>query len=267
MSDKYIQDMEEQGGQKKKSRFGYTAPNEILDEARQSGSHQDMLNQPGKKIADREDKYHKRKNQRVLSPPRYDPFSQNTPDVNVRTYSDVINEQRLENERLELLQKAAKSKEEQQKKAQEKKAEYKAQIKESKERKSVSQATATGSDWDKMERSGSQFAAEGATPRRNRWDLTPSGPDATPGRAGKFGETPTPGRWDNPTPSRFAETPTPGRFGKSKWDDKTPSGAHGGAGITPSAYGGFTPTPSGALGVTTPSMNQNLQFQMTPDRA
>lgn len=72
---------------------------------------------------------------------------------------------------------------------------------------------------------------EGATPRRNRWDLTPSatpkqggtGSDAsTPSRfsqarSGFGSETPTPGRWSQPTPMRMmSETPTPGqasRFG------------------------------------------------------
>jgi len=66
---------------------------------------------------------------------------------------------------------------------------------------------------------------DGATPRRNRWDLTPSGqlPSAggtsgmtTPSRFSQtktgFGsETPTPGRWSQPTPMRMmSETPTPG---------------------------------------------------------
>jgi len=98
---------------------------------------------------------------------------------------------------------------------------------------------------------------EGATPRRNRWDLTPSqtpkpagaSDTTTPSRfsqsRGAFGETPTPGRWSQPTPMRMlSETPTPGasRFGatpmggqgSTRWDQKP--------GQTPVA-GGFMQTP------------------------
>ena len=64
----------------------------------------------------------------------------------------------------------------------------------------------------------------GQTPKRNRWDLTPSDPTgsgggSTPLKTGsRFGETPTPARWGTATPFRSAmATPTPGanRFGET----------------------------------------------------
>lgn len=78
------------------------------------------------------------------------------------------------------------------------------------------------------------------TPRRNRWDLTPkdSNLQATPSRFtganGKALETPTPGRWGQPTPagrtmmnmhtptaseasSRFGATPGT-KSSTSRWD-------------------------------------------------
>ena len=291
-----FEDEDGQDRTKKKIKQGYSAHKELIEEAKMAGSHDDLLDQPSRKIADREDKYLQRKNLRMISPPRHDPFLDKTPDVNSRTYADIMVEQKLENERHEVLLKVAKSKEEQKKKALEKKAEIKAAKDEraaavSKDRKSVSTAGSTASEWERTEapaRTGASkwdAAPKGgeSVTKRNRWDLTPAGgtAEATPGR-NRFGETPTPGRWGaEPTPGRFGETPTPGR-GKSRWDDKTPVAS--GSMMTPSAYGGaFTPTPvkfyshnfsnsfikSGAMamGIGTPGMNQvNSIAAMTPER-
>lgn len=111
---------------------------------------------------------------------------------------------------------------------------------------------------------------EGATPKRNRWDLTPgsqakadsvSGSDSsTPSRFSQskgFGETPTPGRWSQPTPMRMnMETPTPGgasRFGATptgnsatRWDQKPGQTPVGGGFMTTPMQGMhpmMTPTP------------------------
>lgn len=124
---KYVAGMEGDEGYdrvQKKIKQSYGAPKDLIEEAKMAGSHDDPLDQPSRKIADREDKYLQRKKLRMISPPRYDPFlhGDKTPDVNTRTYADILNEQRLENERHDVLIKVSKSKEEQQKKALEKKS-------------------------------------------------------------------------------------------------------------------------------------------------
>jgi len=43
-----------------------------------------------KTIAERENEYMKRKNNRMLSPDRLDPFSEQTPDINTRGYRDTV---------------------------------------------------------------------------------------------------------------------------------------------------------------------------------
>ena len=83
----------------------------------------------------------------------------------------------------------------------------------------MKESTRISTKWDTPKRTP---AMDGLTPRRNRWDLTPSGQApgvlsgaTTPSRFSQanaaFGsETPTPGRWSQPTPMRMmAETPTP----------------------------------------------------------
>ncbi len=59
-----------------------------------SGPHEEVLPNAVKKIADREDKYLKKKNLQKLSPERFDPFSEmdKTPDVNQRSYSEILAE-------------------------------------------------------------------------------------------------------------------------------------------------------------------------------
>lgn len=84
--------------------------------------------------------------------------------------------------------------------------------------------------------------------------MTPQGEhDATPGRM-LIGETPTPGRFLDPTPGRFGETPTPKRGLKSRWD-KTPLVG----GQTPTNFAGLTPMTPGMM---TPSGMSSL----TPER-
>ena len=232
-------------GPAKKQKIGYTAPKEFIEEMQHAGEHEDPLIQKSRRIADREDDYQKRRI-RMISPPRHDPLKDmdKTPDVNSRTFADIMTEQQLENERQEMARRIAKQKEEQKKRMAEMKGDAKPteRISEiSMSKNSVS--TSASSNWEKAEKASGFSSSKWDTPsrieetpgRRNRWDMaTPSADiDATPGR--KFGETPTPGRWADPTPGRFGETPTPRRSGRSRWDDKTPLAG----GMTPS----FTPTP------------------------
>lgn len=244
---KYISDRGDEE-QPKRNKLGYK---DLMEEARMAGDHENPLEKTGAKIADREDKYLQRKKLRAISPPRYDPFKDpsKTAAEHTRSYVEIVREQKLENERHEILLKVAKEKEEQHKRAAEKKLAPKEEKKEPRSGSASSAgnlSTQANSEWEGTERpSKSKWdSAVEATPKRNRWDLTPVGEGVTPGRS-RFGETPTPGRWDSTTPgARFGETPrgfgeTPGR--KSRWDDKTP--VVPGGSMTPSAYGGFTPTP------------------------
>lgn len=84
------------------------------------------------------------------------------------------------------------------------------------------------------------------TPRRNRWDYAPSMTETYTKGAG--GETPTPGRWVEPTPMRGGDTLTPRRMsGRSRFDE-LPSAGTASGGETP-LYGTqrdpnlMTPTP------------------------
>lgn len=245
-----------------------------------SGPEEEIFENP-RKIADREDKYLQRKKLRQISPERHDPFKDvdKTPDVNSRSYQDIMAEQKIENERQEVLRKIAKQKEEQIKKAHERKHDEPVKFKAAstsdekshttQQNKSASVSTtisksewdrlggpdkgpAMTSKWDTPSRSG----FEDSTPtRRHRWDMTPVGEhDATPGRM-LIGETPTPGRFIDPTPGRFGETPTPKRGVKSRWDDKTPIVG----GQTPTNFIGLTP--SMTPGLSTPGLTS-----LTPER-
>ena len=61
---------------------------------------------PGKsaKIADREDSYQQRKYLKELSPERADPFkdTDKTPDLNKRSYSNILQEQKFKNKQVQL---------------------------------------------------------------------------------------------------------------------------------------------------------------------
>ena len=269
--------------QNKPNRFQYNAPQHILDKDMKSGPEEEIFENP-KKIADREDKYLQRKKLRQISPERHDPFKDvdKTPDINSRSYQDIMAEQKIENERQEVLRKIAKQKEEQLKKAQEKRhdepVKFKAASSSSEDKSHVNvthikstsvSTTISKSEWDKVSgpEKGPSIASkwdtpsrqgfEDATPtKRHRWDMTPVGEhDATPGRM-LIGETPTPGRFIDPTPGRFGETPTPKRGVKSRWDDKTPLVG----GQTPTNFIGLTPsmTPGG---LSTPGLTS-----LTPER-
>jgi len=94
-----------------------------------------------KRIADREDEYHARRRNRMLSPERKDAFAPQTPVGGARSYSEVLQEAQLQREEHEvnLL--------------------IKQKMKESKEKEKAEKAEA---------------AADGAAKKRKRWDV----PDA-----------------------------------------------------------------------------------------
>ena len=256
-----------------------TGQKNLIEEMKLSGPQEDPMKDFGhKKIYDREDQYHQRRLNRgmALSPERADPFSKPKPQqvaaaqkgaaVGVkRTYYDIMAEQSLDNERADIMRKIDKKEEE--KKRDQSQPPLQPPVKRSRFDDGTSTANVTIkshsnklSDWDKNEVGDIKQAVkestristkwdtplrtpgmDGSTPRKNRWDLTPSGQVAHGGqsglttpsrfsqaRAGFGSETPTPGRWSQPTPMRMmGETPTPGqsRFGATpsaatatRWD-------------------------------------------------
>ena len=208
-----------------------------------------------KTIAEREDEYHAKRRERILSPARSDPFAAGAkpPAAGVRGYADVMNETSLQNERAELRSAIQEKKE---KEAEEGNAAAGAAAEEPKketrkrrrwdigtDETPVPQKQAT-SEWDKpdapSESSGSRWdatptPAAGASSRRNRWDETPAPAagmgDETP--AGPAGETK-----------------------RSRWDE-TPVGVDPSA--TPVAASGFAgATPVGAAEMATPMIHANM---------
>merc|ERR1719376_478653 len=65
-----------------------------------------------RQIAAREDAYRLQRLNRPLSPERADPFATETPAAELSSYSEVMTNQQLENERTEILRKIERSKEE-----------------------------------------------------------------------------------------------------------------------------------------------------------
>lgn len=133
-----------------------------------SGPEEIIMENP-KKIADREDKYLQRKKLRQISPERHDPFKDydKTPDINSRSYQDIMAEQKIENERQEVLRKIAKQKEEFAKKANEKKTKIQEEKPSNIKSSSVS-TTHSKSDWEKASNNESKVISASS-----KWD-TPS---------------------------------------------------------------------------------------------
>ncbi|KAG0332827.1 Splicing factor 3B subunit 1 [Podila horticola] len=225
----------------------YTAPKEVYSHL---ASVDDDDTDPfagrteSSRIADREDEYHKRRTNRVLSPSRQDPFAKGEAGSESRSYAEVMKEAELEREQQRVMQKIAEKKKEAQK--------------------------ATGQDapppptptgrkrrWDVATPIVAPAASSWNEPDdhvavpSNRWEETPK---ADVKKRNRWDETPvasSTSSWDaTPRASSgagVAETPTTKR---SRWDE-TP--------VAPS--GMFGATPSGQLGMMTP----NMAVPMTPE--
>lgn len=148
-------------------------------------------------------------------------------------------QQRAVNERYEVYNKISRRKDEKNRIA-EKQEEIRKRKKLDSSKTDISGTEKSESEFEKKEKEDSKSKeAAGAIPststtpgkipgytpgRRNRWDYAP-GETETTGR-GAGGETPTPGRWVDPTPLRAGETPTPRHMGgRSKWDEQPTGGA------------------------------------------
>ncbi|KAJ1949879.1 U2 snRNP component prp10, partial [Linderina pennispora] len=190
--------------QVKPGRFGYTAPQEFIDELR--GAEPAESADPFKElqrsrgisrvIADNESEYEKRRHGRSVA------------GSETESYAETLKRAQLENEKAELISKIQKAEQEAGEKSQRKRR------------------------WDQTP-AHVEATPGGSTKRRNRWDETPKvagGFDETPRVSGGFGETPRRSRWDEtPKVSGFGETPkVSGGFGetprRSRWDE-TPAAA------------------------------------------
>lgn len=281
----------------------YTAPKSIIKDLPKGADDDDFGFKKSQKIIDREDDYRKRRLNRIISPDRNDAFAMGdkTPDVSMRTYSDVMKEEYLKRQKEETLREIAKKKkEEEEKKASEREMEAGSapaqttskrrnrwdQSQEQESNKKV-KTTSGGSDWDVPD----------STPGIGRWDATPTpgrvAADATPSvsRRNRWDETPTPGRladadatpagggatpgatpagmaWDATPKLAGLSTPTPKRQ-RSRWDE-TPLSMGSATplpGATPAAS--YTPgiTPVGGMDLATPTPGAvNLRGAMTPEQ-
>ncbi|TNV73024.1 hypothetical protein FGO68_gene3837 [Halteria grandinella] len=293
---------------------GITGQSALIEEMKMSGPHEDPMKDFGhKKIVEREDQYHQRRlNRGALSPERVDPFAKPTsigastkPGVK-RTYYDIMTEQSLNNEKADVLRKIDKKEEEKRSLPPPPPPQKRSRFDDTASTANVTIKNLQPSEWDKHEvgdikqavKESSRIstkwdtpkrtpAMDGLTPsRRNRWDLTPQGAGGvntsgtTPSRFSQVqmgGETPTPGRWSQPTPMRMmSETPTPGtsRFGETpvagagtRWDQKPGMTPQNGFMQTPQqGYNPMmTPTPgSGMIGQSLPYWQKDLYDRNKP---
>jgi len=171
----------------------FTAPKEAFDEVA-AGEHDDPFKDAYRnRISSREDDYHK-KRYRQMSPPRYDPLKDydKLPESNARTYKDIMLEQKIQNEKNELMnkkssQKPIKQGESDNIKLPDKKTKIdRDSISVTSESSNVTKLTNNKSetfDWDLLDKkeniiegiSNSKWETPGYATRRKRWDMTPAG--------------------------------------------------------------------------------------------
>ncbi|KAL6622201.1 splicing factor 3B subunit 1 [Neocallimastix sp. 'constans'] len=238
----------------------FTAPTEILKEIQDQDDDVDPMAEmrPSRKIADREDEYHARRFNRIISPERADAFSENNNTENARSYSDVMKEAELEREQQRIMKSIAEKK---------KKAETtgKATIstetpqletKKVKKRRWDMTSTDTSEPVKTEKKSEWDEEVRPVTKTRSRWDETPK-PEETPRKRSRWddtGSTPvsTSSAWDaTPKVSSGSVAETPKR--RSRWDE-TPVNVNSSQ---------FAATPVGNMGLVTPTPNQLVQ-PMTP---
>jgi splicing factor 3B subunit 1 len=237
----------------------YTAPDSLREElAYGDGEDEDPFKDTRrKKIVDREDDYHKRRQNRDLSPGH-------------RGYKEKMSEQLVVQEEQELARKLALKKEDEKKREREDREKDKKKRKRedddgdrssSKRKREDDDADRSSSRRKRSDGWDDDGAGEKKSSSSNRWDQTPSSETTTKSRWDQTPQGPaaTKSRWDQ-TPvansgtksGRWDETPqgaeTPSRKGKSRWDE-TPVNVNPGM-MTPGA------TPLGFTGAETPSMAQ-----------
>jgi len=230
-------DLSQRMPQNSRKLASYTAPKEVYSHL---ASVDDEDEDPfegrsgSKAIADREDDYHKRRNNRVLSPSRQDPFAKNQGEAGSesRSYAEVMKEAELEREQQRVMQKIAEKKKEAQK-ATGQDAPPPPTPTGRKRRWDVATpvvAPAATSSWNEPD--------DHVSAPTNRWEETPK---ADVKKRNRWDETPvasSSSSWDaTPRASGVTETPTSKR---SRWDE-TPVAPSGMFGATPMGAGMMTP--------------------------
>lgn len=171
------------------------------------------------KISEREDEYHRRRENRTLSPERTDPLAEMTP---VRGYRQIMQEQLLANEEQQLRQKLLRRKQEEEKRAREEKEKSKEKSEETSKKRPREEQTALDREANgevetkKLKQSHSTTST--GTKTTSEWDDTTT-------------QTTSSSKWDVMTPtaatpskSRWDQTPTAATPSKSRWD-QTPTSA------------------------------------------
>jgi len=214
----------------------YSAPADALNSVPVDESQDPMANYKRRRIAEREDEYHARR-QRIISPERVDAFSDQTPDSSARSYAEVMQEKELERKEQEIMRQIA------QKKKEEAGGEKPSDAPKQQQPASAEATPGTKRKrrWDMVKEDSEEKVAEAAT-AKSRWEETPTHPSSGE-------ETPTrkKNRWGETPVSTSMETPTPKKT-RSRWDE-TPVGSNSlstpVAGVTPVGQLGLvTPTPS-----------------------
>ncbi|KAI7854964.1 splicing factor 3B subunit 1 [Circinella umbellata] len=226
------EDMDDEAYQETKRKLNsYTASKDVIGEATHGADSHDPFAETMKerRIAGRQDEYHQRRFNRMLSPERADAFAKEQQGDNneeSRSYAEVIREAEFEKEQQRVLQAIAQKKKNEQQQQQ--------------------------------EESANVEATPVATKKKRRWDVaTPvhtGGVDATPKGPGKRS------RWD--------ATPVAGDAQRSEWDatPKATTAKRSRWDATPVNGDGVTSTPVGGLGMMTPTPSQ-LQVPATPEAA
>lgn len=248
------------------------------------------------RIVDRENDYRKRRFERMLSPERGDVFDGKTPQ---RSYKEIMQSQRLDAERAEVIRKIQQKKEEEAE-LKEKQEELRQKVQEqqaaagdadgAKKKRKRMRWDATGEDattassvdgktdveeseWDTTSEASASDASTAATPSRSsRWDATP----AAGAKKNRWDATPVHGvTWNVSTGSKWDATPvsfeaggvTPAPGGKrSRWDETPVAGDRGGADATPRKSVQMTPGGSSIAadilsGALTPEMAQRMRWE------
>ncbi|OUM61670.1 hypothetical protein PIROE2DRAFT_45005 [Piromyces sp. E2] len=235
----------------------FTAPTDILKEIQDQDDDVDPMAdmRPSRKIADREDEYHARRFNRIISPERVDAFSDNNNSANARSYSEVMKEAELEREQQRIMKSIAEKK----KKLETSGSSISAEIPQPE----VEKKPTKKRRWDmtstdepvKAEKKSEWDEEVRPSKPRSRWDETPK-PEETPRKRSRWddtGSTPvaTSSAWDATPKVSSAVAETPKR--RSRWDE-TPVNVSGSQ---------FAATPVGNMGLVTPTPNQLAQ-PMTP---
>ncbi|KAF7721252.1 Splicing factor 3B subunit 1 [Apophysomyces ossiformis] len=227
------EDEEEDSYSEKKRRLNsYTVSKDIRDEALEGADSHDPFAETKKirRIAERQDEYHHRRFNRMLSPERKDAFSADTTEnTESRSYAEVIKEAELEKEQQRVYAAIAQKKKEEAQTGQ-----------------TTTESTKKKRRWDVATpvRNVEATPVASSSGKRSRWDATPVRTDT----AGS--------EWD--------ATPTASTTKRSRWD-ATPVNVDLTAATPVGGLGMMTPTPRQLAVPMTPEAVNNLRWERELD--